>query len=174
VPVEPTPTDAQVDAVLTECGVTDPTARERQLAQAVARARQDRAASDHQAVALVAALQELEKWPDLPEVPYAITVNMAGEPRTLAIPGHKVQGVLQAIHRHARTLAPYAREALTAQAALERVRLADDATRRGAFVAGYMERVHYTGEMERLRHVRDAEALYEDRRAVNWFGYLDA
>jgi hypothetical protein len=61
-----------------------------------------------------ASLDELSHWPDLPEVPFAITYDERGVRRTVAIPGAQVQGVLEAIHDRFRRLAPFGQQAAEA------------------------------------------------------------
>jgi hypothetical protein len=84
--------------------------------------RAERDAARAQLAAWEIALHELAYWPDLPGVPYAVTIERNGTVQTLAIEGHKVQGVLEAIHSHFQECAPFGEEAAEAFHTIDTVR----------------------------------------------------
>ena len=66
-----------------------------------------------EAVALLHALEELAKWPDLPGIPYWVNTPVESGSKVPhgqrhAIPGYEVGGIMQAIKRHAKALMPFA------------------------------------------------------------------
>lgn len=56
--------------------------------------------------ALMLALEELSRWPDLPGIPY--WVHQDGETKRLQIPPDHVKGILDAMLRHVKELYPTA------------------------------------------------------------------
>jgi hypothetical protein len=64
--------------------------------------------------AVIAALQELEKWPDLPNVRFGVKLNVAGGTEDWTLRPEQVTGIYEALSRHVATLLPFGVEAVKA------------------------------------------------------------